>query len=71
MPDASPTNCIWDTLSDNQPHNAWRCPVDGSTLPLNIVTNRPFGNAPYEQDAMLMARYGRPVGLYLHMAHAV
>ena len=71
MPNAPLTNSLWDTLSDNQPHDAWRCPVDGSTLPLNLVTNRPFGNAPYEQDAMLMARYGRPVGLYQHMAHAV
>jgi hypothetical protein len=71
MPDAPLAGSLWDQLSDDQPGDAWRCPVDGSTLPLNVVTNRPFGNAPYEQDPMLMERHGRPVGLHQHMAHAL
>ena len=71
MPDAPLAGSLWDQLSDDQPGDAWRCPVDGSILPLNVVTNRPFGNAPYEQDPMLMERHGRPVGLYQHMAHAL
>ena len=71
MPDVSLAGSLWDSLADEQRHHALRCPVDGSVLPLNLVTNQPFGNAPYEQDPMLMERHGRPVGLYQHMAHAV
>ena len=53
------TTNLFDMFVEEEGHNdsSTSCPCCGGQKLLNIVSGRPFGNMPYEQDKYLMKKY--------------
>lgn len=49
---------LFDLLEDTSQHST-ACPRCGDPKLINIMTGLPYGEAPYEQDSIILSKYGK------------